>query len=97
MKTAQLQAKINVALKILTEVSSELINFSTPPVQPESKPIKINLPEEMLSAKEVQRIMKISQSTFYGWIKCGVIPPGQEWGKKVKRWKRSVIESVREN
>ena len=96
MKITQLQAKINAIQKILNDLSGELLSLSAPTVQPEPpKPKAPELkPEEMLSAYEAQKILKISPATFYLWIKAGILPEGTRLSRKTRRWKRSEIENI---
>ena len=56
----------------------------------------ISTEDELINSKDVQRILKISPTTFYERLKKGAIPPGQNMGnqgaqRKVLRWRRSEI------
>ena len=47
---------------------------------------------EIMSARQVQEYLGISESTFYTWIREGRLPQGELWGKKMRRWKRSELK-----
>ena len=51
--------------------------------------------DRLMKAREVQEFLGIKPSTFYDWIKKGVIPAGENFGgcTKSKRWRFSVISS----
>ena len=46
-----------------------------------------------MTAKQVCKCLKISESTFYEYIRQGLLPPGFEVGPKSKRWRMSDIEA----
>ena len=50
--------------------------------------------EEFLTAKEVMAHLKISEPTFYRYLKEGIIPEGIKIGKKSRRWKLKDIEKT---
>ena len=44
--------------------------------------------------KEVQRILKIGESTFYQWIRKGILSKGRYYGHNVRRWTKEELENV---
>lgn len=50
--------------------------------------------DDWLTAKQVCKHCKISSSTFYSWIKDGLLPAGVSFGPRSKRWKLSDIEAL---
>mgnify|MGYP002623997208 CR=1 FL=1 len=46
-----------------------------------------------MTAKQVCKCLKISESTFYEYIRQELLPPGFEVGPKSKRWRMSDIEA----
>lgn len=46
-----------------------------------------------MTAKQTCRCLKISETTFYEYIRQGLLPPGLEFGPKSKRWRMSDIEA----
>ena len=49
--------------------------------------------DDWMTAKQTCRCLKISETTFYEYIKQGLLPPGLEFGPKSKRWRMSDIEA----
>lgn len=47
--------------------------------------------EELLTAREAQRRLKISASTFYEWIRDGRLPGGIKYGPRSRRWRASEL------
>lgn len=46
-----------------------------------------------MTAKQTCKCLKISETTFYEYIRQGLLPPGLEFGPKSKRWRMSDIEA----
>lgn len=46
-----------------------------------------------MTAKQTCRCLKISETTFYEYIRQGLLPPGLEFGPRSKRWRMSDIEA----
>ena len=60
----------------------------------EAKPEEFNHDKEAwLTVREVCEALKISQATFYEYVKNGLFPTGFEFGPRSKRWKLSDIEA----
>ena len=49
--------------------------------------------DDWMTAKQTCECLKISETTFYEYIKQGLLPPGFEVGPKSKRWRISDIEA----
>lgn len=49
--------------------------------------------EEYMTARQICQHYKISTSTFYGWVRDGIISQGISFGPRSKRWKLSEIEA----
>lgn len=49
--------------------------------------------EILLRKREVLRLLGMSNSSFYAFIKAGKIPPGVPIGPRMKGWPASEIES----
>ena len=49
--------------------------------------------DDWLTAKQTCKCLKISETTFYDYIKQGLLPPGLKLGPRAKRWKMSDIEA----
>lgn len=49
--------------------------------------------EEWLTVSEVCKALKISQTTFYEYIKQGELPPGFKFGPHTRRWRMSEINA----
>lgn len=66
---------------------------STQPVQVHSSDAVENFPQDgWMTAKQTCKCLKISETTFYEYIRQGLLPPGLELGPRAKRWKMSDIE-----
>lgn len=66
--------------------------------QPEASPPlpHSNSPEEWLTAREVCKALKISDSTLYAKIKDGTLPDGIAFSARSKRWRMSDIQAWQE-
>ena len=49
--------------------------------------------DDWMTAKQTCECLKISETTFYEYIRQGLLPPGFEVGPKSKRWRMSDIEA----
>ena len=49
--------------------------------------------DEWMTVKQTCEYLKISETTFYEYIRQGLLPPGFEVGPKSKRWRMSDIEA----
>ena len=49
--------------------------------------------EAYMTANQICQHYKISKSTFYGWVRDGIISNGISFGPRSKRWKLSEIEA----
>lgn len=49
---------------------------------------------QYFTPREAQRILKIGESTFYQWIREGLLPQGRYYGHKVRRWTRAELEKA---
>ena len=56
-------------------------------------PIKPVSNDGWMTAKQTCKCLKISETTFYEYIRQGLLPPGFEVGPKSKRWRMSDIEA----
>ena len=61
------------------------------PEQP--TPVKPVSNDGWMTAKQTCKCLKISETTFYEYIRQGLLPPGLEFGPKSKRWRMSDIEA----
>ena len=52
--------------------------------------------DKWLTVAQVCKELDISPSTFYGWLKAGLLPEGFPFGPRSKRWKMSEIRAWRE-
>lgn len=50
-----------------------------------------------MTAKQTCECLKISDSTFYEYIRQGLLPPGLEFGPRSKRWRMSDIRAWQES
>jgi predicted DNA-binding transcriptional regulator AlpA len=46
-----------------------------------------------LRAKECAEYLNIARSTFWRWVKLGIIPPGIRLSNRCTVWKLSVLEA----
>ena len=82
------QLEINSKFEKLFDL---IANFQE--TQPEPVIINSQDKDSWLTVKEVCKALKISGSTFYEYVKEGLLPPGCEFGPRSKRWKLSDIEA----
>ena len=50
---------------------------------------------DVMSPRQVMKYLNIAESTFYTWVRNGRLPPGEVWGPRMRRWRRSAIEEWR--
>ena len=93
-KTALLM-KLRAAQRTLDEVMGAVLAMEDvpPPVPQVAK--QSQDAEPCLTAKQLMGHLHISESTFYLWIEKGLLPPGEAWGPKSKRWKLSEVDAWR--
>ena len=93
-KTALLM-KLRAAQRTLDEVMGAVLAMEDVP--PPAPPVKEQSQETepCFTAKQLMKHLHISESTFYLWIEKGLLPPGEAWGPKSKRWKLSEIDAWR--
>lgn len=77
-------ALMGVAMDIEDEMSSS--HTSSIAFSPDAQ-------EELLSARQVQELLGIGESTFYTWIRERRLPRGEQFGRRMRRWRRSEILS----
>ncbi|MBO0125105.1 helix-turn-helix domain-containing protein [Agrobacterium sp. OT33] len=53
----------------------------------------LNVPDRLLTARQICEEWQISPVTFYRYVKQGLIPPGEPAGLRSKRWRKSVIDA----
>lgn len=62
--------------------------------QPEQiTPVQTTEQDDWMTAKQTCKCLKISETTFYEYVKAGLLPPGFAFGPKSKRWRMSDILS----
>ncbi len=92
MTKQELLARINVIQRELGTLTSMVLAMEdTPPavqVQAEIQPSDL---DEWLTAKQTCKKLNISMTTFYEYIKQGLLPQGFAFGPKSKRWRMSEI------
>ena len=64
--------------------------------EPQPVQVKQDSPDDWMTAKQTCKCLKISETTFYEYIRQGLLPPGMEFGPRSKRWKMSEIRAWRE-
>lgn len=50
--------------------------------------------DEYLTARQVQDLLHISESTFYAWLSSGQLAPGRRFGARSRRWTRADLEGA---
>lgn len=68
-----------------------------PPQKPLPKMPKAEMAEPYMTARQVQKYLNISQTTFYDSIRDGRLPDGDAFGTRIKRWRLSEIEAWRKS
>ena len=54
-----------------------------------------SLPPELLTAREVARLMHICVKTLYRLVRSGVVPPPMRLGPKILRWRTEMYFQYR--
>jgi len=49
--------------------------------------------QKYYTPKEAQTLLRISRTTFYDWLKKGIIPPGLRLGPRSRRWTETELLS----
>ena len=57
------------------------------------QPVQIQDSDAWMTAKEVCACLKISTTSFYDYIRDGMLPEGVAFGPRSKRWKMSDIQA----
>ena len=87
---AQMMGRIRMLQRVADELAGMVATLSEDDEPPPAAPQTDEWPE-ILSARQVQAVLGIGESTFYTWIREGRLPQGELWGKRMRRWKRSEI------
>lgn len=80
------------------EVMGELDRFEDAIIrlgdpQPQ-QPVKLQAEaDDWMTAKQTWEYLKISDSTFYDYIRRGLLPEGIAFGPRTKRWRKSDINA----
>lgn len=91
------KARVIAQIRALQRIADELAGMVLSMDEPQKKPPEIPAPaapeeaRDIMSARQVQAFLGIGESTFYTWIREGRLPPGEVWGKKLRRWRREDI------
>ncbi len=93
-KTALLM-KLRAAQRTLDEVMGAVLALEDTPPPPPPAPQQSKYDERWVTAKQLVEHLHISESTLYVWIGKGLLPPGESYGPKSKRWKLSEIDTWR--
>ena len=78
-------------LSILDRFEEELVSLGDP--QPEQTATAQTDNDNWMTVKQVCDELNISDSTFYAWINAGLLPEGEAFGPRSKRWKMSDIRA----
>lgn len=95
-----IEKRILKQVRILQEVADALTGVAMDLEDEISSSYTLSIPttedaitEELLSARQVQELIGIGESTFYTWIREKRLPRGELFGKRMRRWRRSEILS----
>ena len=94
IKVKALQRQLNELVNILDAIPADaqtLESLANLPLEP----LDGGGQSDLLSARQVQAYLGIGESTFYTWVREGRLPPGEQWGGKMKRWSRKKLEAWR--
>ena len=91
MDKAQMLGRIRMLQRVADELAGMVAAMPETIAPPPPPPPTAGEGQEILSARQVQALLGIGESTFYTWIREGRLPPGELWGKKMRRWKRSDV------
>lgn len=96
MNKAEMLSRARALQRQASELVGMILALEEPALFPSSSlprmPSENASEEKFLSAREVQHLLGIGESTFYEWLKAGRLPSGVQFGPKVRRWRRSDIE-----
>lgn len=70
-------------------------NVDATPASPPSAVIQVMNDPDVMTPQQVMKHLGIAESTFYTWVRDGRLPPGEAWGPRMRRWRRSAIEEWR--
>ena len=89
MQKSELIRKIQALREGIDELSFMIAVLPVEPVA--TQLIESESDDEYLSPKEVQKFLKIKESTFYDWVRTGRLPEGKYFSPKTRRWLKSQI------
>lgn len=90
MSAAALIDHIRAELDVLAEILQKT-EEAAPPLAP-SRREGDGLEAEYLTVQDLAERYKVSPATIYRWAREGRFPPGQYWGPRTRRWKRTELE-----
>ena len=90
MNKAELLSRIRSLQRELDGLVDAVIAMEDPK-QEQLVPVKPVSDEGWMTAKQTCRCLKISETTFYEYVRQGLLPPGVEFGPRAKRWRMSEI------
>lgn len=70
-------------------------NIDATPTAPPTTVIQVMNDPDVMTPQQVMKYLGIAESTFYTWVRDGRLPPGEIWGPRMRRWRRSEIENWR--
>ena len=90
MTKRELLTRISVIQRELASLAAMVLAMDD---EPQPLPVQIQPQDsnDWMTAKQTCERLNISSSTFYEYIKQGLLPPGLAFGPKSKRWKMSEI------
>ena len=90
MKKSELLASVrNLQREVDSLMDIVIAMDDTEPQQP----VKLQSDDGWMTAKQTYECLKISGSTFYEYIKQGLLPEGIAFGPRSKRWRMSDIRA----
>ncbi len=95
MTKAELLSRIRGLQRELDDLVDAVIAMEdAKPEQPaQVKPVS---DDGWMTAKQTCECLKISETTFYEYVRQGLLPPGVDFGPRAKRWRMSEILAWRE-
>lgn len=96
-----LQSRIRALQRVIDELSGMIDmlpddgNIDATPTSPPSSVIQVIHDPDVMTPQQVMKYLGIAESTFYTWVRDGRLPPGEAWGPRMRRWRRSKIEEWR--
>lgn len=91
MDKAAILARVRTLQRISDELAGMVATLEEPQAPPPAPVMKEDNAPEIMSARQVQAFLGIGESTFYTWVREGRLPPGEKWGARMKRWKRTEV------